>query len=99
MAAHQAPPSLGFSRQEHWSGLPFPSPAWKEKFIRGGMENGYTEEFLEKIWRDWMRRGNYLFNKSHAVCYTWLAYKTAYLKAHYPEEFMQAYFTINDKAI
>ena len=73
--------------------------AWKEKFIRGGMENGYTEEFLEKIWRDWMRCGNYLFNKSHAVCYTWLAYKMAYLKAHYPEEFMQAYFTINDKAI
>ena len=73
--------------------------AWKEKFIRGGIKNGYTEEFLEKIWRDWMRCGNYLFNKSHAVCYTWLAYKTAYLKAHYPEEFMQAYFTINDKAI
>ncbi len=73
--------------------------AWKEKFIRGGMENGYTEEFLEEIWRDWMRCGNYLFNKSHAVCYTWLAYKMAYLKAHYPEEFMQAYFTINDKAI
>ena len=73
--------------------------ALKEKFIRGGMGNGYTEEFLEKIWRDWMRCGNYLFNKSHAVCYTWLAYKMAYLKAHYPEEFMQAYFTINDKAI
>ena len=75
------------------------NPALKEKFIRGGMENGYAEEFLEKIWRDWMRCGNYLFNKSHAVCYTWLAYKMAYLKAHYPEEFMQAYFTINDKAI
>lgn len=75
------------------------NPALKEKFIRGGMENGYTEEFLENIWRDWMRCGNYLFNKSHAVCYTWLAYKMAYLKAHYPEEFMQAYFTINDKAI
>ena len=74
-------------------------PAWKEKFIRGGIKNGYTEEFLEEIWRDWMRCGNYLFNKSHAVCYTWLAYKTAYLKAHYPEEFMQAYFTITDKAI
>ena len=73
--------------------------AWKEKFIRGGMENGYTEEFLKEIWRDWMRCGNYLFNKSHAVCYTWLAYKMAYLKAHYPEEFIQAYFTINDKAI
>lgn len=73
--------------------------ALKEKIIRGGMENGYTEEFLEKIWRDWMRCGNYLFNKSHAVCYTWLAYKMAYLKAHYPEEFMQAYITINDKAI
>lgn len=76
-----------------------PETAWKEKFIRGGMENGYTEEFLEQIWRDWMRCGNYLFNKSHAVCYTWLAYKMAYLKAHYPEEFMHAYFTINDKAI
>ena len=73
--------------------------AWKEKFIRGGIKNGYTEEFLKEIWRDWMRCGNHLFNKSHAVCYTWLAYKTAYLKAHYPEEFMQAYFTINDKAI
>ena len=76
-----------------------PETAWNEKFIRGGMENGYTEEFLEKIWRDWMRCGNYLFNKSHAVCYTWLAYKMAYLKAHYPEEFMHAYFTINEKAI
>ena len=41
----------------------------------------------------------YLFNKSHAVCYTWLAYKMAYLKAHYPEEFMHTYFTVNDKAI
>lgn len=73
--------------------------AWKENFIRGGIENGYAEEVLENIWRDWMRCGNYLFNKSHAVCYTWLAYKMAYLKAHYPEEFMHAYFTINDNAI
>ena len=54
---------------------------------------------LEKIWRDWMRCGNYLFNKSHAVCYAWIAYKMAYLKAHYPEEFMHTYFTVNDKAI
>jgi DNA polymerase-3 subunit alpha len=71
----------------------------KEKFINGGVENGFDKDTLEIIWSDWMKNGCYLSNKSHAVCYTWLTYKTAYLKVHYPEEFMQAYFTINDKAI
>lgn len=62
----------------------------KPKFIEGGVKNGYKPRILKKIWKDWEKYGGYLYCKSHAVCYTWLAYQTAYLKAHYPVEFMSA---------
>lgn len=64
--------------------------AFKEKFIEGGKNNGYNTAILEKIWSDWDKFGMYAFNKSHAVAYTWLAYQTAYLKAHYPKEYMSS---------
>lgn len=60
---------------------------FKPKFIEGGKRNGYDSKVLEKIWADLERDAPFLFNKSHAVAYTWLAYQTAYLKVHYPEEF------------
>lgn len=59
----------------------------KLKFIKGGLKNGYKKSVLEKIWKDWEEKGLYLFNKSHAVCYSWLGYQMAYLKANYPKEF------------
>lgn len=59
----------------------------KPKFIEGGLRNGHKKSVLEKIWKDWEEKGLYLFNKAHAVCYSWLGYQMAYLKAHYPEEF------------
>ena len=59
--------------------------AFKEKFIEGGKRNGYNPDILEKIWCDWEKFGVYTFNKSHAVAYTWLAYQTAYLQAHFHE--------------
>lgn len=62
--------------------------ALKLKFIAGGTKNGYTEEKLEKIWADWAEFAKYAFNKSHATCYSWVAYQTAYLKANYPAEYM-----------
>lgn len=61
----------------------------KPKFIEGGMKNGHGKMALEKVWNEMEHKGIYAFNKSHAVCYTWLAYQMAYLKAHYPEEFKQ----------
>ena len=61
----------------------------KPKFIEGGMKNGHKKNALEKVWNEMEYKGMYAFNKSHAVCYTWLAYQMAYLKAHYPEEFTQ----------
>ena len=61
----------------------------KPKFIEGGMKNGHGKNALEKVWNEMEHKGIYAFNKSHAVCYTWLAYQMAYLKAHYPEEFKQ----------
>ena len=61
----------------------------KSKFIKGGMKNGHKKNALEKVWNEMERIGMYAINKSHAVCYTWLAYQMAYLKAHYPEEFKQ----------
>ena len=61
----------------------------KSKFVEGGLKNGHKKNALEKVWCEMERKGMYAFNKSHAVCYTWLAYQMAYLKAHYPEEFMQ----------
>ena len=61
----------------------------KPKFIEGGMKNGHKKNALEKVWNEMEHKGIYAFNKSHAVCYTWLAYQMAYLKANYPDEFKQ----------
>ncbi len=62
----------------------------KPRFIEGGIKNDHKKNALEKVWSEMERKGIYAFNKSHAVCYTWLAYQMAYLKANYPEEFKQA---------
>ena len=62
--------------------------AMKPKFIEGGKKNGHDPTVLNKIWADWEKFASYAFNKSHATCYSWVAYQTAYLKAHYPAEFM-----------
>ena len=65
----------------------------KPKFIEGGTRNGHDAKVLEKIWADWEKFASYAFNKSHAACYSWVAYQTAYMKAHYPAEFMAALLT------
>ena len=65
----------------------------KPMFIEGGKKNGHNPEILEKIWSDWEKFASYAFNKSHAACYSWVAYQTAYLKANYPAEFMAAIMT------
>ena len=62
----------------------------KPKFIEGGKKNGHDPKILEKIWGDWEKFASYAFNKSHAACYSWVAFQTAYLKANYPAEFMAA---------
>ena len=62
----------------------------KPKFINGGVKNGHDPVVLDKIWGDWEKFASYAFNKSHAVCYAWVAYQTAYLKAHYTAEYMSA---------
>lgn len=62
--------------------------AMRPKFIRQGAANGHDPKVLEKIWGDWEKFASYAFNKSHATCYSWVAYQTAYLKAHYPAEYM-----------
>ncbi|MDY6327491.1 MAG: DNA polymerase III subunit alpha [Bacteroidales bacterium] len=67
--------------------------ALKPKFIAGGTNNGHDPKILEKIWADWEKFASYAFNKSHATCYSWVAYQTAYLKAHYRAEFMAANLT------
>ena len=67
--------------------------AMKPKFIEGGKKNGHDPKVLEKIWADWEKFASYAFNKSHAACYSWVAYQTAYLKANYPAEFMAAIMT------
>lgn len=67
--------------------------AMKPKFIEGGVANGHDPKVLEKIWADWEKFASYAFNKSHAACYSWVAYQTAYLKANYPAEFMAALLT------
>ena len=64
-------------------------PALKNQFIRGGTKNGYKKTVLEKLWNEIESKGRYVFNKSHSVCYTWLAYQMAYLKANYSKEFVQ----------
>jgi DNA polymerase-3 subunit alpha len=67
----------------------------KPKFIEGGKINNHPEEILEKIWKDWEAFAAYAFNKSHSTCYAYIAYQTAYLKAHYPAEFMAAVLSNN----
>ena len=67
--------------------------AMKPKFIAQGKERGHDPAVLEKIWGDWEKFASYAFNKSHATCYSWVAYQTAYLKAHYPSEYMAALMT------
>ena len=67
--------------------------AMKPKFIEGGKKNGHDPKVLDKIWSDWEAFASYAFNKSHAACYSWVAYQTAYLKANYPAEFMAAIMT------
>ena len=67
----------------------------KPKFIEGGKKNGHDPEILNKIWTDWEKFASYAFNKSHATCYSWVAYQTAYLKAHYPAEYMAAVMSRN----
>ena len=59
----------------------------KPRFIEGGIKNGHKKNALEKVWNEMEAKGMYAFQKSHAVCYTWLAYQMAYLKANYPDEF------------
>ena len=60
------------------------------KFVSGGEKHGYVSETLEKIWKDWTAFASYAFNKSHATCYSWVAYQTAYLKANFPAQYMAA---------
>lgn len=62
-------------------------------FIEGGKKNGHDPKVLDKIWSDWEKFASYAFNKSHATCYSWVAYQTGYLKAHYPAEYMAALMT------
>ncbi|MCF6347821.1 MAG: DNA polymerase III subunit alpha [Flavobacteriaceae bacterium] len=71
----------------------------KPKFIEGGKKNGHPEEVLEKIWKDWEAFAEYAFNKSHSTCYAYIAYQTAYLKAHYPAEYMAAVLSNNMRDI
>ena len=67
----------------------------KPKFLKGGAANGHDEKVLIKIWEDWEKFASYAFNKSHATCYSWVAYQTAYLKANYPSEYMAALLSAN----
>lgn len=67
----------------------------KKKFMEQGQTNGHEEKTLNKIWEDWEKFASYAFNKSHATCYTWVAYQTAYLKAHYPAEYMAGVLSRN----
>ena len=67
----------------------------RPKFLDGGEERGHPREVLEKIWKDWEAFASYAFNKSHSTCYAYIAYQTAYLKAHYPAEYMAAVLSNN----
>ena len=64
-------------------------------FYEGGQKNGHDKKVLNKIWEDWKKFASYAFNKSHATCYSWVSYQTAYLKAHYPAEYMAAVMSRN----
>lgn len=65
------------------------------KFINGGKANGHDEKILNKIWKDWEAFASYAFNKSHSTCYAWIAYQTAYFKAHYSSEYMASVLSNN----
>ncbi len=67
----------------------------KALFLEGGQKNGHDAKTLEKIWADWEKFASYAFNKSHATCYSWVAFQTAYLKANYPAEYMAAVLSRN----
>ncbi|RYD78051.1 MAG: DNA polymerase III subunit alpha [Sphingobacteriales bacterium] len=67
----------------------------KPKFVKQASEKGHAADTLEKIWKDWEAFASYAFNKSHSTCYAWIAYQTAYLKAHYPAEYMAAVLSNN----
>ena len=67
----------------------------KPQFLQQGGERGHDAEILEKIWKDWEKFASYAFNKSHSTCYALIAYQTAYLKAHYPAQYMAAVLSNN----
>ncbi|KPM32304.1 DNA polymerase III, alpha subunit [Croceitalea dokdonensis DOKDO 023] len=67
----------------------------KPQFLEGGQANRHPKDILEKIWKDWEAFAAYAFNKSHSTCYAYIAYQTAYLKAHYPAEYMAAVLSNN----
>jgi DNA polymerase III subunit alpha len=67
----------------------------KPKFVEQASAKGHDAVILEKIWKDWEAFASYAFNKSHSTCYAWIAYQTAYLKAHYPAEYMAAVLSNN----
>ncbi|GGZ28715.1 DNA-directed DNA polymerase [Echinicola pacifica] len=67
----------------------------KPKFVNQAAEKGHDKTRLEKIWKDWEAFASYAFNKSHSTCYAWVAYQTAYLKAHYPAEYMASVLSNN----
>jgi len=68
---------------------------YRPQFLSGGEKNGHPKAVLEKIWKDWEAFASYAFNKSHSTCYAYIAYQTAYLKAHYPAEYMAAVLSNN----
>lgn len=67
----------------------------KPQFVEQAAKKGHDPKILEKIWKDWEAFASYAFNKSHSTCYAWVAYQTAYLKAHYPAEYMAAVLSNN----
>jgi len=67
----------------------------KPRFIEQASAKGHPPEILEKIWKDWEAFASYAFNKSHSTCYAWIGYQTAYLKAHFPAEYMAAVLSNN----
>ncbi|MDD4147124.1 MAG: DNA polymerase III subunit alpha, partial [Candidatus Cloacimonetes bacterium] len=69
---------------------------FREKIIEGAAKNQVPSSTIEKIWQDWLHFAEYAFNKSHATCYALVAYQTAWLKAHYPVEFMAALLSLED---
>ena len=67
----------------------------KPQFLNQGKQRGHDSDVLEKIWKDWEKFVSYAFNKSHSTCYALIAYQTAYLKAHYPVEYMASVLSNN----